>query len=118
MPSKYLLDLYVQEDGTLDPRYHEYFQTSWTGNKDKGQAWSESQVKQFDKNLDSPEISAMVPDPITGELVRQYTKILFGEAALEFIRPGDDGYAEKAAVKKDSKSCMLTTRICMLRTTR
>ena len=60
-------------------------------------------MKQFDKNLDSPEISAMVPDPITGELVRQYTKILFGEAALEFIRPGDEGYAEKVAVKKDSK---------------
>lgn len=25
MPSKFLLDLYVQEDGTLDPRYHKFF---------------------------------------------------------------------------------------------
>ena len=71
MPSKYLMDLYVQEDGTLDPRYHEFFQTQWTCNKDKGQSWSESQVKQFDKNLESPEISEMVPNATTGELVRQ-----------------------------------------------
>lgn len=49
MPSKFLLDLYVQEDGTLDPRYHKFFQTSWTCNKDKGQAWSESQAKLFEK---------------------------------------------------------------------
>lgn len=103
MPSKYLLDLYVQEDGTLDPRYHEYFQTSWTCNKDKGQSWSESQVKQFDKNPDSPEISVEKTDPTTGEPVRQYTKILFGEEVLEFIRPGDEGYAEKAADKKNAK---------------
>lgn len=103
MPSKYLMDLYVQEDGTLDPRYHEFFQTQWTYNKDKGQSWSESQVKQFDKNLESPEISEMVPNATTGELVRQYTKFVFDEEALEFIRPGDDGYAEKVAVKKDSK---------------
>ena len=97
------MDLYVQEDGTLDPRYHEFFQTQWTCNKDKGQSWSESQVKQFDKNLESPEISEMVPNTTTGELVRQYTKFVFDEKALEFIRPGDDGYAEKIAEKKDSK---------------
>lgn len=60
----------------------------------------------------------MVPNATTGELVRQYTKFVFDEEALEFIRPGDEGYAEKAAEKKNSKSCMLTTRICMLRTTR
>ena len=66
MPSKHLMDLYVQEDGTLDPRYHEFFQTQWTCNKDKGQSWSESQVKQFDKNLESPEISEMVPNATTG----------------------------------------------------
>lgn len=77
MPSKHLMDLYVQEDGTLDPRYHEFFQTQWTCNKDKGQSWSESQVKQFDKNLESPEISEMVPNATTGELVRQYTKFVF-----------------------------------------
>ena len=103
MPSKFLLDLHMQEDGTLDPRYHEFFQTSWTCNKDKGQSWSESQVKQFDKNLESPEISAMEIDPKTGELVRKYTKFLFGEKALEFIRPGDEGYAEKAGDKKNTK---------------
>lgn len=103
MPSKFLLDLYMQEDGTLDLRYHEFFQTSWTCNKDKGQSWSESQVKQFDKNLESPEISAMEIDPKTGELVRKYTKFLFGEKALEFIRPGDEGYAEKAGDKKNTK---------------
>lgn len=103
MPSKYLMDLYVQEDGTLDPRYHEFFQTQWTCNKDKGQSWSESQVKQFDKNLDSPEISFMEPNATTGKMERKYTKFVFDEEALEFIRPGDEGYAEKIAEKKDSK---------------
>ncbi len=103
MPSKYLLDLYIQEDGTLDPRYHKFFQTTWTCNKDKGQAWSESQVKQFDKNLDSPAISTMVTDPETGNEKREYTKFLFGEKALEFIRPGDEGYEEKLAGIKDAK---------------
>ena len=49
----------MQEDGTLDPRYHKFFQTSWTCNKDKGQAWSESQAKLFEKNIESPEISTM-----------------------------------------------------------
>lgn len=103
MPSKYLLDLYVQADGTLDPRYHKFFQTSWTCNKDKGQSWNESQVKIFDKNMDSPEISSMHVNEATGESVRVYTKFLFDEATLEFIRPGDEGYAEKVAAKKDAK---------------
>ena len=103
MPSKHLLDLYEQEDGTLDPRYHAFFQTSWTCNKDKGQGWSESQVKTFDKNLDSPEISFMEPNATTGEMERKYTKFVFDEKALEFIRPGDEGYAEKVAEKKNSK---------------
>lgn len=103
MPSKYLLDLYVQENGTLDPRYHKFFQTVWTCNKDKGQAWSESQVKQFDKNLDSPEISTMEVSETTGKLERVYSKFLFDEKTLEFIRPEDEGYAEKAAAKKNTK---------------
>ena len=103
MPSKHLLDLYEQEDGTLDPRYHAFFQTSWTCNKDKGQGWSESQVKTFDKNLDSPEISFMEPNATTGEMERKYTKFVFDEKALEFIRPGDEGAAEKVAEKKNSK---------------
>ena len=30
-------------------------------------------------------------------------KFLFGEKALEFIRPGDEGYAEKADDKKNTK---------------
>ena len=101
--SKHLLELYEQEDGTLDPRYHAFFQTSWTCNKDKGQGWSESQVKTFDKNLDSPEISFMEPNATTGEMERKYTKFVFDEKALEFIRPGDEGYAEKVAEKKNSK---------------
>lgn len=103
MPSKFLLDLYVQEDGTLDPRYHKFFQTSWTCNKDKGQAWSESQAKLFEKNIESPEISTMQINETTGELVRVYSKFEFDEKALEFIRPGEERYAEKVAVKRDAK---------------
>lgn len=39
----------------------------------------------------------------TGELVRVYSKFEFDEKALEFIRPGEERYAEKVAVKRDAK---------------
>lgn len=102
MPTKYLLDLYVQDDGTLDPRYHKFFQTSWTCNKDKGQVWSESYVKLFDKNLESPEISSLQTND-AGVETRVYTKFAFDENTLEFIRQGDERYAEKVAAKRDAK---------------
>jgi hypothetical protein len=103
MPSKYLLDLYVQDDGTLDPRYHAFFQTAWTCNKDKGQSWSESMAKLYDKDIESTEISNVTVDATTGNESRVYTKYVFDEPAMEFIRPGDEDYDKKVAQKRTSK---------------
>ena len=33
MPSRYLLDLFVMPDGTVDPRFYKSFQTEWAANK-------------------------------------------------------------------------------------
>lgn len=45
MPTQHLLNLYVQEDGTLDPRFHESFTTEWNANKNY--IWDTSAANQF-----------------------------------------------------------------------
>lgn len=84
MPSKYLLDLYIQEDGTLDPRYHKSFQTEWNANKESGFKWGDSQLKMYDRT----------------EEVTNTTAIAFGELAVKFFMPGDMDYANLAASKR------------------
>lgn len=84
MPSKYLLDLYLQEDGTLDPRYHQSFQTEWNANKEAGFKWSDTQLRTYDRTED----------------VTNLTEIAFGELAVKFFMPGDVGYADFAASKR------------------
>lgn len=85
MPTKYLLDLYIQEDGTLDPRYHKSFQTTWNANKESGFTWSDTQLKTYDRT-----------DEVTNT-----TSIPFGELAVKFFMPGDADYADFVASKRD-----------------
>lgn len=75
MPSKYLLDLYVQSDKTLDPRYSASFQTSWEANKDF--TWSEDKIKEMDRE-----------DNITTS-----TSLEKGDEAIRIIRPEESDYA-------------------------
>ena len=46
--TQHLLNLYVQEDGTLDPRFHESFTTEWNANKNY--IWDTSAANMYDKD--------------------------------------------------------------------
>lgn len=99
MPSKYLLDLYLQDDGTLDPRYHAYFQTDWNCNKEKGYTWSQDHINRYGKTftLAEKDDQGNYLDPVEGAKDR----IEFGSHALSFIRPGDTDYEELSATKSE-----------------
>lgn len=103
MPSKFLLDLYVQSDGTLDPRYSTYFQTTYKCNKDKGGSWSESTIKTYDKDASSEEITYLDTDSKTGTVITKYTKFVLDEPAVRFIHPHEADYADMVADKHKVK---------------
>ncbi len=85
MPTQHLLSLFVNEDGTLDPRFALIFQNDWEANKEF--TWTEDYAKMFDK--DAAAVSGQV--------------IAVGEPAIEFIMPQDADYATKQAAKHTSK---------------
>jgi len=85
MPSKYLMDVFRNADGSLDPRYHLSFQTSWTANTNY--KWTVDAIKQFDR---SSNVTAGTP-------------VANGELAIKISRPGEPGYAEEAATKLGQK---------------
>ncbi|PWV56901.1 RagB/SusD family nutrient uptake outer membrane protein [Chitinophaga sp. S165] len=82
MPSAHLLSLFVQQDGTLDPRYHKSFQTSWTVNK-PSYTWTDAALKIFDRTQD----------------VTTGTTLSTDNLAIDFIHPNDPDYAAKVAGK-------------------
>ncbi len=84
MPTQHLLSLFVQADGTLDPRYYDTFQTEWKSNVSEGKpyVWEDANVARFDKDLS-----------VKGQLVKN------GDVAIKFMMPQEDGYAEAVANK-------------------
>lgn len=74
MPTQHLLSLYVQKDGTLDPRFHESFTTEWNANKNY--TWDESAVHMYDKE-----------ETVIGKALNK------GDLAIKFIMPQDIDYA-------------------------
>lgn len=82
MPSHHLLNLFVQNDGTLDPRYHKSFQTSWTANR-PSYKWTDANIKTFDR----------------GASVTTSTQLVAGNRSIEFIHSNDPDYAAKVADK-------------------
>ena len=73
MPTQHLLSLYVQNDGTLDPRFNEVFTTEWNANTPY--TWDVSTVNRFDRE-----------SSVTG------SQIAAGELGLKFIMPQDPNY--------------------------
>ena len=73
MPTQHLLSLYVQSDGTLDPRFHQSFTTQWDANKNY--SWGESAVHMYDKH-----------ESVIGKAVNK------GDLAIRFIMPQDEDY--------------------------
>ena len=74
MPTQHLLSLYVQKDGTLDPRFHESFTTEWNANKNY--TWDESAVHMYDKE-----------EAVIGKALNK------GDLAIKFIMLQDMDYA-------------------------
>ena len=74
MPTQHLLSLYIQKDGTLDPRFHESFTTEWNANKNY--TWDESAVHMYDKE-----------ETVIGKALNK------GDLAIKFIMPQDIDYA-------------------------
>ena len=83
MPTQHLLSLYVQKDGTLDPRFHESFTTEWNANKNY--TWDESAVHMYDKE-----------ETVIGKALNK------GDLAIKFIMPQDIDYA----TEKLNKCCV------------
>lgn len=86
MPSQYLLDLFVQSNGTLDPRYHKSFQTTWTVNRPSF-AWSDANLRTFDRS----------------STVKNTDNVVAGNTSIDFIHPNDTDYATKVATKLNQK---------------
>lgn len=74
MPTQHLLNLYVQNDGTLDPRFHQSFTTEWKANK--SYTWDESAVHMYDKD-----------ETVIGKALKK------GDPAIKFIMPQDADYS-------------------------
>ncbi len=81
MPSKYLLDLYVESDNTLDPRYSSSFKTLWKANKEF--TWSEDKIKEMDRTSN----------------VTTNTSLEVGDDAIRIIRSEETDYATLKAQK-------------------
>ena len=82
MPSQYLLSRYIQEDGTIDPRFAKTFQTEWNANKTW--TWDESRLKTYDR---------------TDAVEATVTKVNMNDLAIRFIMPGEADYAALSASK-------------------
>jgi hypothetical protein len=78
MPSRYLLDLFVMPDGTVDPRFYKSFQTEWAANK--AYTWTADALIQYDRASD----------------VNTQTDVAVNETAIKFVLQNEAEYAEKA----------------------
>lgn len=80
MPTQHLMSLYVQKDGTLDPRFHKSFQTEWNANTEY--TWDEGAVNKYDRE------NSVIGDTVAVD-----------DLAIKFIMPQDDDYDAEAATK-------------------
>ena len=83
MPTQHLLNLYVQNDGSLDPRFHSSFTTEWNANKNY--TWDESATKLYNKDAS-----------VIG------SKLAKGDLAIKFLMPQDANYNDEKAKRTTS----------------
>lgn len=88
MPTQHLMSLYVQDDGTLDPRFHQWFTTEWDGNKRF--TWDASTVSLYHKNQN-----------IVGQVINS------GEEAIKIAMPQDADYDQLLAKKSTAKQLII-----------
>ena len=80
MPTQHLLSLYVQDDGTLDPRFHQWFSTQWNANVDY--TWSDDDKVNYDKDAS-----------VVGK------KLAVGDLAIKITVPQDADYDQLVSQK-------------------
>jgi hypothetical protein len=80
MPTQHLLNLFVQADGTLDPRFHQSFTTEWKGNK--AFTWDANTQANFNKDAS-----------VVGQSLAE------GDLAYKIVMPQDADYAAEVAKK-------------------
>lgn len=87
MPTQHLLSLFVQPDGTLDPRFHKSFTTRWNANTDY--TWAQGVADNYGK------------DPsVVGQTIAR------GQTAIRFVMPQDSDYAAVMA-SEATASCLI-----------
>lgn len=82
MPSKYLMDVFRNPDGSLDPRYALSFQTSWTANTNY--SWTSDAITQYDR---------------VGSAVPAGTAVSNASLAIKIVRPEEAAYASELNAK-------------------
>lgn len=82
MPTKYLMDVFKNPDGSLDPRYALSFQTTWTANTNYN--WTADAIRQFDR---------------VGSAVSVGTAVANNATAIKIMRPEEATYAAEKATK-------------------
>lgn len=87
MPTKYLMDVFRNPDGTLDPRYALSFQTTWLTNA-ANYTWTDDAIVQFDR------VAAAVP---------KGTGVPTGTVAIKIMRPEQPDYATEVGNKLAQK---------------
>lgn len=87
MPSHYLLNLFVQGDGTLDPRYHQSFQTVWECNV--LYAWTAENLLTYDRSDAVSVADTLFPEE--------------GDTAVLLVHPNDADYESRISTKRDRK---------------
>lgn len=88
MPTQHLLSLFAQDDGTLDPRFHQCFTTEWDANREY--SWTTGDANNYDKD------ASMVGETIN-----------VGDKAIKFVMPQDDDYATEIANKATSNYLLI-----------
>ncbi len=78
MPTQHLLSLFVQDDGTLDPRFHASFSTQWNANNDY--TWTSDACGNYSKDAS-----------VSGTLLS------VGDLAIKIVMPQDEDYASEIA---------------------
>lgn len=78
MPTRHLLNLFVQDDNSLDPRFHKSFRTDYLANSEY--KWNEGDIENYKKD-----------NSILGNTIES------GDVAVRFVMPQDGSYANEIA---------------------
>lgn len=89
MPTAHLLDLFVQADGSLDPRFHANFVTEWKANN--AYKWTTGDIANYGKDASKKD-----------------SPIAVGDLAVKFVMPQDADYTAEMNGKATSNHLLVS----------